>query len=523
MKQTFQWDSGTALVNTSGGPVRGYRQNGLSIFKGIPYAKARRFHAPEPAEKREDVFDAASYGFVCPLLTNERPSGELYVPHRYWPMDEDCLNLNVWTPETDDGKRPVLVWLHGGGYEAGSSIEQAAYDGANMARLGDAVVVSVNHRLNILGYFDLSDFGEEYANSANAGTDDIIAALRWVHDNIAAFGGDPANVTLFGQSGGGAKVTTLLQTPAADGLYARGINMSGVIGSMLADEKGSGREMAEALMRELGLSSVRELETVDYRLLAKAYLKLRPAFQKAGKYVGCKPHPNAFYAGDPCIAGFRKETVHIPLMVGSVFSEFFSFSPPPYDKASMTAEEQEKTVRETLGGEGADALIPLFKKAYPERDILDLLRLDFVFRGPEIDYIARRSALNGSTFSYLFNLDQPISGSTTPWHCSDIPYVFHNIDLVEHTHRPDGDNTVYERVQEQVFASVMAFARTGNPANDRLPGWQASSAGCENTMVIGEACGVRQNFDHALIPAVLRYMAPVIARQMAQGDAAIQH
>ena len=523
MKQTFQWDSGTALVNTSGGPVRGYRQNGLSIFKGIPYAKARRFHAPEPVEKRENVFDAASYGFVCPLLTNERPSGELYVPHRYWPMDEDCLNLNIWTPGLDDGKRPVLVWLHGGGYEAGSSIEQAAYDGANMARLGDAVVVSVNHRLNILGYFDLSDFGEEYANSANAGTDDIIAALRWVHDNIAAFGGDPANVTLFGQSGGGAKVTTLLQTPAADGLYARGINMSGVIGSVLADEKGSGREMAEALMRELGLSSVRELETVDYRLLAKAYLKLRPAFQKAGKYVGCKPHPNAFYAGDPCIAGFRKETAHIPLMVGSVFSEFFSFSPSPYDKASMTAEEQEKTVRETLGGEGADALIPLFKKAYPERDILDLLRLDFVFRGPEIDYIARRSALNGSTFSYLFNLDQPISGSTTPWHCSDIPYVFHNIDLVEHTHRPDGDNTAYERVQEQVFASVMAFARTGNPANDRLPGWQASSAGCENTMVIGEACGVRQNFDHALIPAVLRYMAPVIARQMAQGDAAIQH
>jgi len=522
MKQTFQWDKTTSLVKTSRGLIKGYKQNGLSIFKGIPYAKARRFHAPEPIESWEDVFDTASYGFVCPLMNIDRPGGELYVPHRYWPMDEDCLNLNVWTPDLDDQKRPVLVWLHGGGYEAGSSIEQVAYDGANMARLGDTVVVSVNHRLNILGYFDLSDFGEEYANSANAGTDDIIAALQWVHDNIAAFGGDPENVTVFGQSGGGAKVTTLLQTPAADGLYAKGINMSGVIG-MLADEKGSGREMAEALMAELNLASVKELETVDYRLLAKAYLKLRPGFQKAGKYVGCKPHPNAFYAGDPCAVGFRKETAHIPLMVGSVFSEFFSFAPSPYDKAAMTPTEQEKTVRETLGGEGADALIPLFKKAYPERDILDLLRLDFIFRGPEIDYIAKRSALNDCTFSYLFNLDQPISGGTSPWHCCDIPYVFHNIDLVEHTHRPDGDNAVAEQVQEQVFGSVMAFARTGNPANPRLPGWQPCSPGCENTMVIGEACDVRQNFDHALIPAVFQYMAPVIARQMAQGDAKIQH
>ena len=193
MKQTFKCNSTTAIVKTSKGLVKGYEQKGLSIFKGIPYAKAKRFHAPEPVEKWEGVFDAASYGFVCPLLSNERPSGELYVPHRYWPMDEDCLNLNVWTPGLDDGKRPVLVWLHGGGYEAGSSIEQAAYDGANMTRLGDAVVVSVNHRLNILGYFDLSDFGEEYINSANAGTDDIIAALQWVHDNIASFGGNPAN------------------------------------------------------------------------------------------------------------------------------------------------------------------------------------------------------------------------------------------------------------------------------------------------------------------------------------------
>ena len=199
----------------------------------------------------DGVLDATSYGYVCPLLEMPKPNGEMLVPHRYWLMNEACQNLNIWTPALDDAHRPVLVWLHGGGYFAGSSIEQIAYEGENMARLGDCVVVSINHRLNILGYLDLSDFGVEYANSGNAGGDDIIAALRWVRDNIAAFGGDPGNVTVFGQSGGGAKVTTLLQTPAADGLFHKGIVMSGVLGR-LADCTGSGRDCAEALMAELG-------------------------------------------------------------------------------------------------------------------------------------------------------------------------------------------------------------------------------------------------------------------------------
>ena len=261
---SFRRDGRTALVLTAQGTVQGFEYDGLRIFKGIPYAKARRFHAPEPAEPWQGVFDASNYGYVCPLLTNDPPRGELYVPHRFWPMDENCLNLNIWTPGTDGAKRPVLVWLHGGGYEAGSAIEQMAYDGVNLSRSGDTVVVSINHRLNILGYFDLSDFGEEYADSGNAGGDDIIAALRWIRENIAAFGGDPENVTVFGQSGGGAKVTTLLQSPAADGLYAKGFVMSGVIGPVLADAEGSGKELAEAVMKELGIRSVKELEQADY-------------------------------------------------------------------------------------------------------------------------------------------------------------------------------------------------------------------------------------------------------------------
>ncbi|MDE6319663.1 MAG: carboxylesterase family protein, partial [Lachnospiraceae bacterium] len=229
MEKKFVYDEDTAIVETENGKVRSYFFDDMYIFKGIPYAKAKRFHAPEKVERWEGVLQTASYGYVCPLMEMPKPEGELLVPHRYWVMSEECQNLNVWTPGLDDGKRPVMVWLHGGGFYAGSSIEQVAYEGENMCKLGQVVVVSVNHRLNLLGYLDLSPFGKEYTNSGNAGTADIVAALQWIHDNIERFGGDPENVIVFGQSGGGAKVTTLLHTPSADGLYAKGVNMSCVI------------------------------------------------------------------------------------------------------------------------------------------------------------------------------------------------------------------------------------------------------------------------------------------------------
>ena len=523
MTHTFRFDEHTAVVRTTKGLVQGYAQDDLLIFKGIPYATAKRFHAPQPMEAWKDVFQATSYGYVCPLLNNDRPKGELYVPHRFWPMDEDCMNLNVWTPGCTGEKRPVLVWLHGGGYEAGSSIEHIAYDGANMSRYGNAVVVSINHRLNILGYFDLSDFGEEYANSGNAGGDDIIAALQWVRENIEAFGGDPDNVTVFGQSGGGGKITTLLQSPGADGLFHKGIIMSGVIGPVLADAEGSGRELAEAVMKELGISTVKELEKVDHSLFAKAYKKVRPALEKAGKYVGGRPHPNQYYLGEPCIHGFRRETANIPLLIGSVFGEFTSFSASPFDRDQMTEEAQCAAVAEMVGSREAEELIALFKTAYPERAIVDLLRLDFIFRNPEMDYIARRSRLNRCTWSYMFNMDQPIGGGSTPWHCCDVPYVFRNIDLVEYPHGPQKDPKLSEKIQDQAFESVMAFARTGDPNNSCIPAWPASTEGREATLLLDEQTRVLENYDHALIPAAARIMGPVLARQMQKIRENAQH
>ena len=521
MQHTFRRDGSAALVETTLGLLKGYVHDGLHIFKGIPYATARRFHAPEPLEPWEGVKDACSYGYVCPLMVNEHPTGELYVPHRYWPMDEDCLNLNLWTPALDGKKRPVLVWLHGGGYFAGSSIEHIAYDGANLSREGDAVVVSINHRLNLLGYFDLSDYGPEYENSGNAGGDDIIAALRWVHDNVARFGGDPENVTVFGQSGGGAKVTTLLQSPEADGLYHRGFVMSGVIGPVLSDAVGSGKDLAEAIIAELGVGDVKALETVDYALLARAYLKVRDGLSKAGKNVGCCPHPNAHYLGEPTTNGFRPETAHVPLLVGSVFGEFASFTPIPWDREAMTDAEQAAMVKEKLG-DAADELIPLFRAAYPDRQVGDLLRLDAMFRGPEIRYIDARGALNDATWSYIFNMDQPIDGGNTPWHCSDIPYWFDNIDLVEYPHGPQADPGLSKRMEKALFSTLLAFARSGDPNNDAIPAWPASKPGREQVLLLDGDMRVKENYDHDLIKA----LEAVMLERMAHGpmdDENIQH
>lgn len=520
MAHNFICNKDTAIADTKQGKIRGYFYDDIFIFKGIPYARAARFCPPRPVEPWDGILETTSYGYVCPLLEMPKPNGELAVPHRYWVMDEDCQNLNVWTPACDEEKRPVLVWLHGGGYESGSAIEHLAYEGENMCRIGQVVVVSINHRLNILGYFDLSAYGQAYENSGNAGTEDIIAALRWVKDNIANFGGDPDNVTVFGQSGGGDKVTTLLQTPAADGLYAKGVNMSGVLGPRLSCGEGDGEELAIALMAELGIDNeIRELETVPYAAMAQAYNRIRPEFAQAGKYIGCAPFPNAFYKGSPEKAGFRSETAHVPLLVGTVYGEFQAFMPCVQQAGGLSDEEGERLVRQIAGDAAAGELLPLYRAAYPKRNPAGLLTLDFFFRLPAQQFIRLRSALNDCTYSYLFNQDLPLNGGNTPWHCADIPYVFHNTELVPVTQQ----GGVTEKLETQIFCSLIAFAKTGDPNNIALPHWPASKPGQEQTMIFCEDTNVRCNHDAKLVPLAEKHLGPVFEKMMEENRERVQH
>ena len=350
-------------------------------------------------------------------------------------------------------------------------------------REGDCVVVSLNHRLNILGYLDLSDFGEEYANSGNAGGDDIILALRWVRDNIAAFGGDPGCVTVFGQSGGGAKVTTLLQTPAADGLYHRAMIMSGVLEGLLNDSVGSGRDCVQALMQELGVQTAQQLETVPYHQLAQAYRNVSPALKAKGANVGQSPHPNRFYLGDPLHngSGFRPETADIPVLIGTVYSEFYGF----FDGLKGVGPE------EAVGLSAAETLRKQFRTAYPHRPEEDLLLADTSFRAPTIKYVRERAKAGGKVYSYLFDQDFPLMGKSTPWHCADIPFVFHNTELV-----PVCAFEGAKQLEAEIFGAVMQFARTG------APGWAASTEDVEQTMLFGPQSRLVQNHDHALIEAL---------------------
>ena len=209
-------------------------------------------------------------------------------------------------------------------------------------------------------------------------------------------------------------------------------------------------------------------------------------------------------------------------MVGSVFGEFTSFAPVPWDRNNLGEEEQRKIVRQAWGAAIADKLIPLFRKAYPERPAADLLRADFIFRAPEIRYIRKRSRLNACTWSYLFNLDQPIDGGNTPWHCCDIPYFFRNIDLVEYPHgNPEDPDPAY-RLQDEASESMLAFARTGNPANSAVPAWPASSPDRESVLIMDEHTRIRDNHDHRLMEACAEYAEEII-RRMAENAGDIQH
>lgn len=498
MARQFLCTADAPVVQTCAGKLRGFVLDGVYTFQGIKYADAKRFQPPQPVQPWEGIKNATNYGYVCPVSDSPAPASEVFIPHRFWPANEHCQYLNIWsTGLGKERKRPVMVWLHGGGFSDGSSLEQVAYEGDKLAEYGDVVVVTINHRLNILGFLDMSPYGEKYANSVNAGMADIVAALEWVHKNIAVFGGDPDNVTIFGQSGGGGKVEALLQIPAAAGLFHKAILMSGVIACPCLDEINH-RPLVEGILNELGLSidQVEELEEVPYDVLNRAYRRVNLELMKKDIVINWMPAANDWYLGDPIRFGFSDYAKTVPTMAGTVIAEFADRKLLPLENA-MSEEEKLASVRERYG-DATDTIVELFREAYPGKDTLLINKLDTIFRPATVSFIAKKAAESSApAYLYEFTLDFDIMGGAPAWHCSDIPFVFYNTDRVANCNIEG----VTERLRDQIAGAWVSFAYTGNPNHSGLPKWEQYSNG-KVTMVFDRECGGREDMDTALLEAM---------------------
>ncbi len=498
-------NSETAQTSTESGDVIGYVHKGVFNFKGIPYAKAERFMPPQKPDPWEGVRSSRSYGPVCPInvasmiLTDQM---EFAQQHNFWFMkEEDCMNLNVWSPGINDGKsRPVMVWLHGGGYTAGSSCELPSYDGENLSRTGDVVVVSINHRLNVLGFLDLSAVDEKYAQSANVGMMDVVAALEWVHNNIGNFGGDPGNVTIFGQSGGGGKVTTMLYTPSAKGLFHKAIMESGGGGRFSAKE--ATQKLGPAVLEELGLkkSEVEKLKDVPYdELLAagnRAIAKL--AGEGLGR-LGWAPSCDGVFIplqpGDPGAEDLAKD---IPVIMGSNKVEFGGFGAP-----ANLLHADEATVIEYLKqryGDKTDAYVAAFKKAYPNTNLpSDMSDVDMMFRPMLLQFAGLKSAVPGGApvYNYVFKWNAPhLDGMLKSSHCMEIAFVFNNI---ERTEEYNGGTPEAYALAAKMSKTWATFAHTGNPNNDAIPEWEPFTGDGGATMLFDNQSELVHNHDKELI------------------------
>lgn len=435
------------------------------------------------------------------------PTGEILIPHRFWPANEHCQYLNIWSPTLDGGaKKPVMVWLHGGGFANGSSIEQVAYEGDALAKWGDVVVVTLNHRLNILGYLDMSSFGEKYRNSVNAGMADIVEALRWIRRNIAAFGGDPTNVTLFGQSGGGGKISALLQIPEAAGLFHKAVLMSGIF------EGGFGEPVDHRgyildMMAELKIpeNEPEKLEQVPYVFLMRAFNKVAlKKYREAGTLINWGPVANDWYLGDPMEVGFSDFAKTVPTMAGTVIAEF-GMAPSEPGEEALSRREKRELAAKPFGDEGKK-VVRLFEKAYPGKDPLLLRKLDVGARLATTKFIEKKAEVSSApNYLYLFALDFNVDGPRPAWHCSDIPFVFHNTARVPCANI----RGVTDKLEKTVSGAWVSFAREGDP------GWKPYSEECKGTMVFDRRSRLRINYDRELQETIHRLAPPMPLGAMA--------
>jgi para-nitrobenzyl esterase len=495
----------SAITNTGSGKVKGYMHNGIYIFKGIPYAKSDRFTAPVKPTPWKDVRSSMAYGPVCPTdpTTMVNDAFEFAFNHDLGYSNEHCQVLNVWTQKLNDGKkRPVMVWLHGGGFTAGSSIELPSYDGENLAKKGDVVLVSVNHRLNILGFLDLSAYGDKYKGSANAGLLDLQMALQWVHDNIDQFGGDPNNVTIFGQSGGGGKVTCLMNAPSAKGLFQKAIVESGSYITNFADKSATQR-VAAALLEELHLqpSQVDSLQKLPYDVLneagRKASRKVAAEMRKEGKTFGGWGPANddflPYQITDPQAMALSKD---VPLLVGTTRNEFAAFAPSPKYKSM----DELKAALQKTYGDKTDAYIAAALKAYPYiTKLSEYVDIDLNFRALAVKQANLKAGLAGAApvYMYLFEWQSPVNGGIyKAMHCMDIAFQFDNIARCEEM--TGGGKDAYA-LADKISSAWINFATKGDPNASGLPKWPVYTVDGGATMMLNVKSTVMNHPDADLL------------------------
>ena len=494
------------VAQTKYGKLRGLKSGDTYIFRGIKYANARRFHFPTEPDSWNGIKEAFQYGHVCCELNTPVPHDQFTVPHFFYPQNENCQYLNIWTKHLDSkAKRPVMVWIHGGGWFSGSSVELLAYDGENLAKADDVVVVSLNHRLNVLGYLDLSEYGEEYKDSQNAGLADLVMALKWVNENIAEFGGDPENVTIFGQSGGGEKVVYLMQTPAADNYYQRAIIQSGGPNGIgkdnVIEHRKTSKRCAELILHYLGIApeNVKELESVDWYDLAQATMNAIWTIQnKEGGMVNWRPHPDGeYFMGHPLDFGWRKESLKKPMLVGSVLGEFsgnFGTSIGDGIKNKWSSETICQYKKEMFGDKTSE-ISEYFQKAYPDRNPADVLFLDTRLRRGCLSFCKSRAAAGGKTWNWMFNLESPFNYGTVAWHNAEEPYVFRNSAYIEAEYIPG----VSEQLENQMAGAWVSFAKTGDPNCDIISDWPAVEGDSVPTMCFDRVTDLRIDHDKELM------------------------
>jgi para-nitrobenzyl esterase len=507
------------VVETSAGKIRGFQRNGIYIFKGVPYGAstsgAGRFMPPAKPEPWTGIRNALAYGRICPqedsahfdmdgknLASHDEDAFLLHRGSAILVPGEDCLRVNVWTPEINSShKRPVMVYMHGGGYSGGCGHDLLSYEGEALARNHDVVVVNHNHRLNVYGYLNLGSIGgEDFAASANVGMLDIVAVLEWVRTHIAMLGGDPNNVTIFGQSGGGGKVAVLMAMPAAKGLFHRAIIQSGPFLKALSPDYS--QQVAESLMNELGLSrsQARELQKIPVDRLSGAAaeaMKKVPKPQTAGRDTFGETGWGPTVDGDtlpshPFDPAAPAISADVPLITGTNLNESVSGLDRPGADA-MTVEEMNRLVHEAYGSD-SDAIIAAYRQEYPKATPFGLYATIATsrWRIPAFAQAARKAALNAApAYAYIYSWRTPVLNDRPgSFHASEISFVFDNAEICDHYSAGDPSAFV---LSKQMSTAWVSFARTGNPNHAGLPNWPAYTADGRATMYFDAPCAAHND------------------------------